>query len=170
MCITNELREAILKNMNNKLYVVSKANALLDIADHIDAEHERALSEPYNSLTVDMKPMTDENMAEGGWIRLPIDADGVYIHVGDILADGTGRIVPVAALELDDDCWAIVTDDGHAYRNPDTFTHHKYTLEDLLMEFGDKVCNSGHQWGLDAEDTVGEFAARIRQMMNDKED
>ena len=167
MSIADELREVVQKNMNAKLYVVAKAPVLLDIADRIDERHENEVADTRNDA---LYHANDKDMTALGWVKLPKDADGVFIQVGDMLADGLGRIVPVAALELDDDCWAIVTDDGHAYRNPDTFTHHKLTLEDLLMEFGDKVCISGHQWGLDAEDTVGEFAARIRQMMNDKED
>jgi hypothetical protein len=165
MDITDELYKAVEKNMNEKLYVVMKANALLDIADRIEEKHKEEMSEAYNDA---LHHANDKDMYALGWVKLPKDADGVSIKVGDMLADGLGRIIPVAALELDDDCWAIVTDDGHAYRNPDTFTHHELTLEDVLSEFSEKVLDSGHQWGLDAEDTIGEFAARIRQMINDE--
>lgn len=167
MDIADELYKAVEKNMNEKLYVVMKANALLDIADRIEENHKNEMVEVYNDA---LYHANDKDMAALGWVKLPKDANGVSIQVGDMLADGLGRIIPVAALELDDDCWAIVTDDGHAYRNPDTFTHHKLTLEDVLLDFSDKVLDSSGHWGLDAEDTIGEFAARIRQMMNDEVD
>lgn len=56
---------------------------ILAIADRIDAEYQKALDELFKALTIDMKPMTDENMAVDGWIRLPKDADGVPIRFGD---------------------------------------------------------------------------------------
>lgn len=117
-----------------------------------------------------LRYVNDKDMAALGWVKLPKGADEVPIQVGDLLSDGCNKPVLVEALELDEDCWAIVTSDGHVFRNLDTFTHRKLTLEDILSEFSDKVLNSGHQWGLDAENTIGEFAMRIRQMMNDEED
>lgn len=51
---------------------------LTAIADRIDAEHERVRAES-------IIDMTDESMAEHGWIRLPKDADGEPIHMGDLV-------------------------------------------------------------------------------------
>lgn len=44
------------------------------IADRIDAEHERAMAA---AALITGVPITDENMAEHGWVKLPVDADGV---------------------------------------------------------------------------------------------
>lgn len=40
--------------------------------------------------------------------------------------------------------------------------HHAPTVEDVLAEFANRVCNSGHQWGLDAADTIAEYAAKLQ--------
>ena len=46
---------------------------------------EREVDDMWHALTIDAKPMTDENMAESGWVRLPVDAEGEYIHIGDAM-------------------------------------------------------------------------------------
>lgn len=107
---------------------------------------EREVGEMQRALTIDAKPMTDENMAERGWVRLPKDADGEYIHVGDVVAatlahGGSGRWV-VDRMELtrayDQDLWQIALDkDGACWVTPSTVRHyHAPTVEDVLREFG----------------------------------
>ena len=66
------------------------------IADRIDAEHERELAEQQDSLTVGMQPMTEENMAEGGWVRGPLDADGKMWRRGDMSDSNWGVIEGIA--------------------------------------------------------------------------
>ena len=79
--IANELREYALGwDERNRVRC-----DLTAIADRIDAEHERTLAA---ATLVAGIPMTDENMAEHGWVRLPVDADGVPWHIGDITESG----------------------------------------------------------------------------------
>lgn len=78
MSITDELREWTRTNTVN---CSDNRIALVGIAERIDAEHKRM----YADLTVGMEPMTEESMAEHGWVKLPKDADGVTIRIGDIL-------------------------------------------------------------------------------------
>jgi len=90
MSITDELREyadklnesAARKSEHGFSFIPMRLEC---IADRIDTEHERLMGEQYKSLTIDMQPMTDENMAESGWVRLPKDADGEVIHIGDVM-------------------------------------------------------------------------------------
>lgn len=67
MSITDELRDWV-----SNQYRVNRLRGFA-IADRIDAEHEKELEEQFNALTIDMEPMTEESMAEHGWIRLPKD-------------------------------------------------------------------------------------------------
>jgi len=43
------------------------------------------------------------------------------------------------------------------------------TVEDVLQEFASRVLTSGHQWDLDAQDTIAEYAAELR-MAGDGDD
>ncbi len=74
--ITGELREWI----EGRVFLGNGWQELLRIADRIDAEYERTMAAAAFIAGV---PMTDENMAEHGWVKLPKDADGVPIRIGD---------------------------------------------------------------------------------------
>ena len=112
MSITSELREYA-----NGWRDRSCCKHLLDIADRIDEEHERM----HEALTIGMEPMTEENMARHGWVKLPVDADGVPIRVGDyvetLIEAFKGERGRVECLTLTEDGWCV---DGDA---PSTVRH-----------------------------------------------
>lgn len=110
-----------------------------------------------------------EELAEHGWVKLPVDADGKPIHVGDKL-NGYKETIVVDEMALQYGSWALVSEDQRKFYCPEAFTHHKATVEDVLREFSDKVCDSGHQWGLDAADTIADYADRIREAIEHEED
>ena len=149
-----------------------------ELCDNIYKEHEKMLSEQYDSLTVDMQPMTDENMAEVvgfcrrledaaakhedveifgvGYTALPMDADGEYIHVGDILL-GYNDTATVKGLSLSEGGWELICDNG-IWHDPEEFVHyHKPTVEEILQEFRDEVA-----LGYVTKEVIDEFADRIR--------
>lgn len=67
--------------------------------------------------------MTDESMAESGWVKLPVDADGAPIHISDKL-DGYGQLIRACHLRIyPDGDWAVVDKYGHVYYNMDGFAH-----------------------------------------------
>lgn len=105
MSITDELREYVIQVHRNGWFDRRVCDDLLEITDRIDAEHERM----YEALTIGMEPMTEENMARNGWVKLPVDADGVPIHVGDEVVDVDCPKKPhlVAELRLDSITWSI---------------------------------------------------------------
>lgn len=106
--------------------------------------------------------MTDAELAEHGLVRLPVDGDMVTIRVGDTL-DGYGKTIEVVEMRYGRGGWVLISRDGSGYADTFAFAHHhKPTVEDVLREFADRVCNSGHQWGLDAADTIAEYAAKLR--------
>lgn len=162
--ITDELREYVdvWMDTQDELSKAEKAFVairLSTIADHIDAAYEKAMSDRIESLTDDMKPMTDENMAEGGWTRLPMDADGEYIHVGDILL-GYNDTATVKGLSLSEGGWELICDNG-IWHDPEEFVHyHKPTVEEILQEFRDEVA-----LGYVDKEVINEFAGRIRDTL-----
>ena len=141
------------------------------IADRIDAEHEKQCAESWMRghdalATIDRS----DEMAEHGWVRLPKDADGEYIHVGDVMESRTGlNLFPkfeVRAMRYDVDEWEVFDRLGDSYEPSGMRHYHAPTVEDML-------------WGLlgdirpDMEDEeavpiVAAYAKRLR-LADDKE-
>ena len=104
---------------------------------------------------------TDEAMAELGWVRLPKDADGEYIHVGDemetLISPFEGEHCAVEYLTLLADGWEV---DGEP---PTSMRHyHKPAVEDVLKEFAFDVlpatCMADHE----VTDAIERFAPMLR--------
>lgn len=98
------------------------------ILDEIDREFEDMV----RSLTIDAIPATDENMAAAGWVRLPVDVDGVPWRVGDMTENGN----VVNGMTIDFHGWHFT-----GTRNDIDPTIHRHyvpkpTVEDVLREFG----------------------------------
>ena len=166
MSITDELREWA--HGFTDLYV-SNERQLIAIADRIDEQHKHAVMSAMNDA---LYHANDESMAELGWLRLPKDADGVPIYVGDRL-DGYGKTIEVVELRYGRSGWVIVSRDGNAYADTFAFTHHhEPTVEDVLREFAEKMNeNMGMYTGeaIDADEwrdadrqTIAEYASKLR--------
>ena len=159
MSITDELREWK-GNINTRLQpetVLALRSELNRIADRIDAEHESAM---YN-----MRREHDEWVAsrDAKWVKLPLDANGVPIHVGDVLTDGEYTFVVGELATFGDGSWSIRNEDGDAWKACDVTHHHKPTVEDVLQEFFEEVGDGLHT--LEAVDTqviIAKYAAKLR--------
>lgn len=125
-------------------------DAIHAIADRIDAEHQKAEDE-LRAKNGDMwqkgYAVCHEELMEGhpvivadlekcGWVRLPKDADGVPIHVGDVMEwPTTGETFEVVGIgegtlfyvEDGSECadWTGASTKRH---------HHATTVEDVLQE------------------------------------
>lgn len=106
------------------------------------------------------------------YMPLPLDAEGVPIHPGDDLYDkNTGEHIPGEYVYGVGDKYVYIWHEGHnlyhgiSGRYPDQFRHRPRTLEDVLADFSAKVLQSGHQWGLDSQNAIGEYAEEIRELM-----
>ena len=123
-----------------------------DIADRIDAEHERAVRYERCAFWHDA---SDDELAHYGLLRAPIDADGVQWYLND--RDEYGGTVGAIKLDVSG-FWINV---GCIYRPADKARHyHAPTVEDVLHELVGKAqvlsC-------IDAEDElVADFAKRLR--------
>ena len=168
MSITDELRDYA------KCYSVAGSwedEKLIAIADRIDAEHERVRAES-------IIDMTDESMAEHGWVRLPVDADGEPIHVGDevtFLGHST-----VDAIGKDGEVFIFADNwpDGvYAERACDLRHYHAPTLEDVLSDIADEAASltaSYHEDGMTGEEYMVamqllamEYAHKVREVMGE---
>lgn len=170
MSITKQLREYADK-CDDKEYT-----CLYVLADRIDAAHEKAMSEQFKSLTIDMKPMTEENMAEGGWVRLPVDADGVPINVGDWITGKWDAKAKVVAVTPDDVYW-WEPDGCHWCHASEVRHHRKPTVADVLREFTRDWCDSsctGDMTNAERDaaqaNVIAEYANRIREAVTHEEE
>ena len=128
MSITDELRKEA-RGIQTFTCMAEQAEQLLAIADRIDKEHQKAIRE-LNSLA-------------DATVLLPVDADGVPIHVGDMMERGEAR-GHVIALMLSNYPkkwggglhWGIQLEGEHAPTALDAFFHHYHepTVEDVLRE------------------------------------
>lgn len=107
------------------------------------------------------------------FVELPVDADGVLIHVGDVV-QGLGDAGPVQHVELWDDGWVVVFEfaPGQFTRySGDAVRHYKpRTIEDVLREFAEEVYASHADFiSIDGENAyllaaINETADEIREL------
>lgn len=122
-----------------------------------------------DALLVEMVEAVEHEVAEK-FCELPVDADGVLIHVGDMvqgLVDGG----PVQHLELWDDGWVVVFEfaPGQFTRySGDAVRHAKpRTLEDVLRDY---ACDFADSNGPDYDEEITRrYADEIRELMGVKE-
>ena len=149
MSITDELREYAGEFY---LFRYKDVREKLDaIADRIDIAHKHAIG-----YVDDRDP---ETMAENGWVKLPMDADGEYIHIGDVMAyeDNTKPLEVIALVPPA----VFLTKDGPRYAN--MCRHYVLTVEDVLREFGrgwHEQMNGPDTF--DVADYVERYAAKLR--------
>ena len=166
MAITDGLRGWALhinENQHRGHLTDAGKQGLCNIADRIDAAHRSALEKL--AAQVDESgalPMTDENMAEHGWVRGPLDANGEMWRCGDMSDSNWGVI---EGITYADGKWFI---SGHDVTAPwipaDSIRHyHDPTVEDVLREFAEKIIDSQipnvHPT---YEEAISEFAAKLR--------
>ena len=169
MSITDELR-AWAKGSTLSSWT---AEHLTAIADHIDAEHEKACDDAWdNGYEADYlgieKWLTEhpQVMEHPGWICLPKDADGECIQPSDIpyltKANDGERLAFRPSLELrQDGTWRFAGWPLDRYRIS------KPTVEDVLREFTDAILEWAGKSGTVAEvgtwsDVAAEYAAKLR--------
>ena len=153
MSITDELREWASVEVPYKY-----GHQLTAIADRIDAEHEAQLNDAFETRN------SDENLESDGWMRLPKDADGEYIHVGDVM-EGTcpsGKHVSGEVLSIGDDKFWLCN--VQFSLRPDYMRHHHVpTVDDVLREFGrgwHEQMNAPETF--DIADYVEQYAAKLQ--------
>ena len=158
MSITDELREWA----HEHLYKSGIRSDLLAIADSIDAEHQKAIREL-------------NNLADSS-VLLPVDADGVPIHLGDkVYQVKGGWVYTVKSISFYPDNTTVTFECEHGFGSDSAHNvrhYHEPTVEDVLREFAEKMNeNMGMYVGeaIDADEwrsadssTIAKYAAKLR--------
>lgn len=181
MSITDELREyAGIFYLFRYKDVREKLDA---IADRIDAAHHKAEDE-WREKNGDMwlkgyavcheelmegHPVIVADLENAGWVRLPVDADGVPIRIGDTLYDDCSErlhsLFEVEYMQLKKEGWTVVEKAGWCHYTNDCHHHHKPTVEDVLCELLDEYREGGCTL---EEARLSEYADRLC-LANEKE-
>ena len=121
----------------------------------------------------------DAAMAER-YVELPTDADGEYIHIGDVMESGDGDVFTVSSVDYGlhpsngrGKFWMLWNEDADFYECAYECRHHKQpTVEDVLREFAEKMAENtamyvAESWDADERDeadtaAIAEFAAKLR--------
>ena len=132
---------------------------LVGYIDNIDREVAEVRDREYRN------GMEDGEMAaeRDGWVRLPVDADGVPIHVGDVMEWDNGTFT-VHELKVTEDGWTT-WDEQHGYTvHADECRHnHAPTVEDVLREFFVYAERGKEHRSEDVDDAVlAQYAAKLR--------
>lgn len=157
MSITDELRERI----DDEALPLSTRRELWNIADRIDAEHERITHNLTDALHKQEDAMRELDEKS---VLLPVDANGVPIRVGDVMEWPTGETFEVAG--IGDGTLFYIEDDGEYADWTGAITkrhHHTLTVEDVLRQVIASANNGTHVHGaLDTEQIVAEYASKLR--------
>ena len=147
------------------------ASCICSLLDTIEQE----VGEMQRALTIDAKPMTDENMAADGWVRLPVSDDGNVLYIGDLVDEklpfgGYAAPAPIDTMELSRGAsgygWMVKLDaESRALVSPKLLRHHAPTVEDVLREFTDEVwdrcCEGATASDSGIDELVAEYAAKL---------
>ena len=186
MSITNELRKYVKDHTNWDVALTTYPpqrtmtyyeGAMDVIADRIDAEHKTRLltengqmwlkgySECHAALLEGNETLVSD-LERCGWIRLPKDADGKVIRIGDVL-DNTHKdgfaAKAVIGISYHPGGKACVEVDENRLRwhDPSKLRHHKQpNVEDVMVEFATDWESA--QDGEDKTAVLKEYAAKLR--------
>lgn len=171
MSITDELRKYISGMVTHGINPICKGS-LLEFADCIDTEYEDAMREAYTkgrndgfdcgfASADDWCSQHEDEMEKHGWVKLPKDADGEYIHIGDRMENNER----VARIVLTDDSWEPsvylekLPNVLHEHFCNEISHYHAPTVEDTLHELIGKALMLSE---IDGEnELVAEYAKRL---------
>ena len=152
MNTTDELREFVRGADGYELWCPRHRAELLAIADRIDAEHERQLEVLYR------------DMSDAEYVELPVDANGEYIHIGDVMeVINSKQRAEACYMQMGPSgTWAVgLTKNCHWYDTESLRHHHAPTVEDVLREFA-LACEDAGNAGPEVERIAAEYAAKLQ--------
>ena len=174
MSITDELREYVI-DADGMGMTHGHAKCIYAIADRIDAAHRSALEKLAAQLdtTNDMREFCgrieqaatnrdDVQLWGVDYTPLPVDADGVPIHVGDVMENIVCPSVHREATGVGVECFYGWDEDNARYSQFGAvcYRHHRApTVEDVLREFAREL--DADAYGI-TDAKVAEYAAKLR--------
>ena len=176
--ITDELRGFMDGADGYELWCPRHKVELESIADRIDVTHRSALEKLAVQLdeTSDMREFCgrleeaannreDVTLWGVDYIPLPVDADGVPIHIGDVLYDcneSPSEKFSAAIMELNKWGWSLL--DSYGERNVPSQCHHYQapTVKDVLQKMLEQAVGYSDAHTTVALNTIAEYAAKLR--------
>lgn len=150
MSITDELREYV-DMFKDK---VAAPATLRVIADRIDAEHEREVTMACGEAIAKLG-----NKVVREYVKLPVDADGVPIRIGDKIDVYQTKNVEVVGVGDQVVFTHYYMGDYHKHFAGDCHHHHEPTVEDVLRDFAKCWDDPAHYAKGELVET---FAAKLR--------
>lgn len=169
--ITDELRDCIrtanrsyedARNPYNDREVLHiPEEELLAIADRIDAAHEKAVTAAHSNGITEYGSMVARE-----YVKLPVDADGECIHIGDVMETDNG-IREVDVLQKSSRKWSVglvpVGGGAFSWHDAETLRHHRVpTVEDVLTKMLEQAVGYSDAHTTVALNTIAEYAAKLR--------
>lgn len=154
-------REAVERLRNLQYVSINELTERNDEIAYVISDGEREVGTLKDIADKLIYLLTDDEPNER-YMRLPVDADDVPIHVGDTLEWHDGERLTVIGIGsgvvfYDDD-------DGVQWTMTGNKHHFVLSVEDVLREFGDEVRRC-----CDTEDTIAEYAKKLRLKEDDDE-
>ena len=117
--------------------------------------------------------MTDSELAKYGLMRLPKDADGVPVRLGDVMSykDSTFTVEAVGhdMLYFDYDSGDVMLDDVIGYDECRASVCHHLTVEGILSDLVDSLIGDNKVDGDTKNILVARYADKIKEIKNDQE-
>lgn len=145
MSITDELRSWAARELASWKMARERFDALTDIVDRID----EAIANEY--------------------VRLPKDADGEPIHIGDVMetfacpAQDYRKLVVYAIAECD-----VMSTENEFFAFNEIRHYHKPTVEDVLREMCLEIDRRCERGGIDYDELFAEYAEKLREVLRDE--
>lgn len=161
MSITDELR---VFRMNAFSRIDPMALKLLEITNRIDDEHKRQLVEARAEGIAEGIDADFEAREHHGWVKLPVDANGEPIHIGDKVTEHEdGHTFKVDGfMDWGGEWWVFMRDGIQAPASRCTH-YHAPTVEDVLSEMLNEAFPSDFTHRSEAiEAMVAEYAAKLQ--------
>ena len=161
--ITGELRNSMTYDITTAPNGVSTASigigAFCDLCDAIDSVHA--------ALEAECERLRDRD----GWVELPKDADGEYIHIGDVMEWSDGTTFEVVGIG-DDTLFYVETDENGSnsieWTSTEQKRHHKPDTWERIIE--DAIDAVDDCWANDEHDKlVDALVARCKALAGDAE-
>lgn len=174
MSITDELREQLL------YYTPAVDAGLTAIVDRIDAEYQKAEDEwkakngvawlaGYTECHDELMEGNEAIAADlenAGWVRLPKDADGEVIHIGDMMdTEHFGTVEVEGFVHHSVAFYNYSEQPAYLCTTPVNLCHHHHvpTVEDVLREFYVLAVRGKEAHAEDVDEAVlAEYAAKLR--------
>lgn len=166
MSITDELRESV----KQTCWAMTSKAKWFAIADRIDIEHKKAVDIAFtNGRTegiadgcayYDTEHTECMLSEEHGWVRGPLDADGVMWHEGD-MSDSVWGEIELIMRDIDGHWYIMGHDTSAPWVRADSKRHyHEPTVEDVLREFVTEFNRDDTE--LCDEEIIERFSAKLQ--------